>query len=562
MKTFWTTFYSYKGGVGRSLALANVAALLVQRGHRVVLLDFDLEAPGLDTFSEFAGAKRKPGIVEYFAEFQRQQSAPEIASFVYPIRLLEHLRGKLWIMPAGCKDAAYNGLLARINWAELYEAGLGAPFIENWKLSIEQAFQPDYVLIDSRTGLTEIGGVCTTAFPDLVVMLFSLNQQNVDGTATVVRHIREADVGRPVHLHFVATPLPNLQPEKRGLLRKRLVTAEKTLGIKIGKNSIRYWSPAALTERLFVLDDATPQPGFVQDHHTLCDKITEFNRNGLDFLTLQTEQAIETDNVDLAGRLAEALRSEFPSRPEAFFLCSRLARLENRNEDAILLAEKAFTQDPLYEPPFDFLRAHYQRTKQHGRLESMYEELLACSPRLSLSRKHELLYDLGLLQMMIGKPLQASEHFKEVLENQGTDEEQPHFSSIVCEFNAAESARRTGLNVDFSRWQNIIDIFEAFGANEEPFLDSNRLQAMHIPYALTGQIGKARDCLLKAQRIAENVNDFESIFSVRDYRDVSREEFRTDQRPTVSCLGKRRALGRNKTPTQPNQEHRIVSTQS
>src|ERR1043166_2636371 len=209
MKTFWTTFYSYKGGVGRSLALSNVAALLVRDGHRVVLLDFDLEAPGLDTFSEFTEAKGQAGIVEYVAQFQRLQVAPDIRKFVHPITLPIPLRGALWIMPAGRKDSAYNNLLAQTRWAELYDRGLGAPFIENWKLSIEQAYHPDYVLIDSRTGLTEVGGVCTTAFPDMVVMLLGLNEQNVEGTATVARHIRNVELERPPQLHFVVTPLPN-----------------------------------------------------------------------------------------------------------------------------------------------------------------------------------------------------------------------------------------------------------------------------------------------------------------------------------------------------------------
>jgi len=128
MKTFWTSFYSYKGGVGRSLALANVAALLVKRGHRVVLFDFDLEAPGLDTYAAFADAKEKPGIVEYVAEFQRHQAAPEITPYVHAVSLPGQLRGKLWIMPAGRKDKAYNRLLARTRWADLFDAGIGMEF--------------------------------------------------------------------------------------------------------------------------------------------------------------------------------------------------------------------------------------------------------------------------------------------------------------------------------------------------------------------------------------------------------------------------------------------------
>src|SRR5512144_576399 len=70
MKPFWITFYSYKGGVGRSLALANTAALLVKRGRRVVLIDFDLEAPGLDSFKDFESIAGQAGVVEYVTEFK------------------------------------------------------------------------------------------------------------------------------------------------------------------------------------------------------------------------------------------------------------------------------------------------------------------------------------------------------------------------------------------------------------------------------------------------------------------------------------------------------------
>ena len=42
------TFYSYKGGVGRTMALANAAVLLSQWGYKTLVIDWDLEAPGLE----------------------------------------------------------------------------------------------------------------------------------------------------------------------------------------------------------------------------------------------------------------------------------------------------------------------------------------------------------------------------------------------------------------------------------------------------------------------------------------------------------------------------------
>ena len=44
------TFYSYKGGTGRSMALANIAWLLASGGQNVLVVDWDLEAPGLHRY--------------------------------------------------------------------------------------------------------------------------------------------------------------------------------------------------------------------------------------------------------------------------------------------------------------------------------------------------------------------------------------------------------------------------------------------------------------------------------------------------------------------------------
>ena len=79
------TFYSYKGGVGRTMALANVACLLAKRcapGGRILTMDWDLEAPGLHRF--FAQAERqenaaRPGVINYFhALFQVLQERAEL----------------------------------------------------------------------------------------------------------------------------------------------------------------------------------------------------------------------------------------------------------------------------------------------------------------------------------------------------------------------------------------------------------------------------------------------------------------------------------------------------
>src|SRR5215207_8752525 len=67
------TFYSYKGGVGRSMAVANIAVLLARRGLKVLAVDFDLEAPGLERyFAYFEITAHGPGLLRMFMDARRR----------------------------------------------------------------------------------------------------------------------------------------------------------------------------------------------------------------------------------------------------------------------------------------------------------------------------------------------------------------------------------------------------------------------------------------------------------------------------------------------------------
>src|ERR1700752_5110062 len=101
MKTI--TFYSYKGGVGRSLALANIATRLAEFDKSVCLLDFDLEAPGLHyKFSSYLNAQEiNKGIVDYIYQFSNSGSLPaSIAEFSYPF-LSAQAKVYTRLIPAG-----------------------------------------------------------------------------------------------------------------------------------------------------------------------------------------------------------------------------------------------------------------------------------------------------------------------------------------------------------------------------------------------------------------------------------------------------------------------------
>ncbi|MGW4212170.1 KGGVGR-motif variant AAA ATPase [Lentzea sp. NPDC004789] len=172
------TFYSYKGGVGRSFCLANVAVQLARWGNRVLCVDFDLDAPGLhEYFRPHLSSLHDGGLVEVIT------GEADWVDVVEPIAVPD--TEDLSLLAAGAMDASYPDRAQALSWPELFaDHDLGWRFErirEEWKDTF------DYVLIDSRTGITDIGGICTAQLPDVLVLCVAPNRQNLDGTLDVAR---------------------------------------------------------------------------------------------------------------------------------------------------------------------------------------------------------------------------------------------------------------------------------------------------------------------------------------------------------------------------------------
>ncbi|MCY4656841.1 MAG: ParA family protein, partial [Gammaproteobacteria bacterium] len=97
------TFYSFKGGVGRTMALVNTAVHLAQNGRRVLLVDFDLEAPGLDTFPLLRPKSHTPGIVEFVQSYIKENRAPDVHEYVSETNDIPNL----FVMPSGTWGTDY-----------------------------------------------------------------------------------------------------------------------------------------------------------------------------------------------------------------------------------------------------------------------------------------------------------------------------------------------------------------------------------------------------------------------------------------------------------------------
>ncbi len=253
------TFYSYKGGVGRTLALLNVANELADSGQKVLVVDFDLEAPAIRPDSwrrqdppggdgagsvDAGGAggdednlpfwidslevKRPkpdhPGIVEFVADYLDTMCVPLAEDYVTDATP-ESCQGEIHLMPAGRSDKNYGRRLSRIDWNRLYRERDGYVMFEDLRAQWEE-LDFDYVLLDSRTGLTDIGGICTRHLPDAVVAIFRPDDQSLRGTKRIVEAIRaekKETIRRkhPIFLHFVMAGIPDADDEHGHLKRRR-----------------------------------------------------------------------------------------------------------------------------------------------------------------------------------------------------------------------------------------------------------------------------------------------------------------------------------------------------
>lgn len=196
------TFYSFKGGVGRTQALANVAVALARNGQRVIVADMDMESPGLHAFFgpepgrswSTQDLAQHPGLLDFLDEAAKlPKEEPLVVPHLLPCRhvQLEGVKGSIRLLLPGRLDDGYPSRIAGFSWDEFYRRNEGYAIMEVLRKQLVEA-DADYVLVDSRTGMTDVAGICTFQLPDIVVALFALHRQGIEGIRQVARAIEHA----------------------------------------------------------------------------------------------------------------------------------------------------------------------------------------------------------------------------------------------------------------------------------------------------------------------------------------------------------------------------------
>jgi MinD-like ATPase involved in chromosome partitioning or flagellar assembly len=311
----------------------------------VLLVDFDLEAPGLDTIPDFASDHDTPGVVDYLSHYIRTGTAPSVRDYIYRTSQARINRGEVWIMRSGRRDEQYGVRLAEINWRRLYEEMDGFLLLDDLKRQWEEVIAPDYVLIDSRTGHTEVSGICTRQLPDANVLLFIPNHQNLSGLEQVVRAIRaegRKPDGRSIQTLFVPSNVPDLDDDEEILERLLSQFSERLNYHQPDAVIHRYDSLSLLNQSVFVVDRPTSR--LAKEYKTLAGAIVEKNlddREGaLRFLRAAQRSRRNAAQLGTLEDKMQYVRKRHAQDADVLFEVSKLLRRYGKGKDAIVTLDQ------------------------------------------------------------------------------------------------------------------------------------------------------------------------------------------------------------------------------
>ena len=172
------TFYSYKGGTGRSMALANVAWILACAAKKVLVIDWVLELTGVyryfRPFLTDLNLASSDGIIDFVMEYClrvlergpkgitqewcREQA--DLDAYTTSLDWLFPGEGGIDFVPAGRQSAEYSTRVNTFDWKGFYDRFRGAQLIGELRAKLAKEY--DYVLIDSRTGVSSTSGICSS----------------------------------------------------------------------------------------------------------------------------------------------------------------------------------------------------------------------------------------------------------------------------------------------------------------------------------------------------------------------------------------------------------------
>lgn len=220
--------FSFKGGLGRTTITAAVGIILARHGHRVALVDLDLEAPGLASLF-LEPSDEQTGVIDYLIEKPVQGDhwplRESVLALTDPV-LLGDQGVTLRLLPVGSVDADYLEKLARVDLQSLAGTNLNTLLLGLLReLNAAVPGGLDFILLDARAGFHELGGLALSELAHAAIVLGIHSAQSWAGLGQVVRRVAKPaeEEGLPLVLvHALAPPVgqPGGEIEQREFLER------------------------------------------------------------------------------------------------------------------------------------------------------------------------------------------------------------------------------------------------------------------------------------------------------------------------------------------------------
>ncbi|MCH8989400.1 MAG: tetratricopeptide repeat protein [Chloroflexi bacterium] len=318
------TFYSTRGGVGRTLAAYNVGCLIAASGRRVLLVDLDLDQPGLTFFTPTA-TEPSVGIVDILnwlmdrptqlLDRGRPTSMRDmlnddlgkeygIVGLTVPYIQRLGLNGKIDLLPAGSRDPEiYIPRLERFQDRHDVFREYRDELAYHVRLLVQDQY--DYVILDSRTGLTDLTFFSCLPMADNLVMLTGLSKQHLVGLANFVdkmRFVMEGNQGTIV----VSSPVPegDFEPvkQKTDHIRQLLDTLKNPPPLL----SLAY-HPTLLYDELLIVD-TSERSSLARDYLELHASIRSICGDGVEEWTSRLTPALRGKNFSEVEKILRSRR--------------------------------------------------------------------------------------------------------------------------------------------------------------------------------------------------------------------------------------------------------------
>jgi hypothetical protein len=212
------TLYGLKGGVGRSTVLSAWAWHLAKLGHVVLVVDLDLESPGVSSLLLPSDWQPAYGIVDWFVEDAVGNADIDLLRLmVAPSPLSNDTPGQILVAPCGSPlDGDY---LAKLSRAYVDMPNGRGPRLFGERLAemldqLTEQYHPDVVLLDSRAGLHDLAAIATTRLDAMTFLFAAGTRQTWDGYRILLRSwAKHPNVARDIRgrLRVVAAQIPETE---------------------------------------------------------------------------------------------------------------------------------------------------------------------------------------------------------------------------------------------------------------------------------------------------------------------------------------------------------------